>query len=126
MSRATVNAGIKGALGGLSGIFYDVEQLQAAGSNSQANSTAITKTLSVFLTLSGVTTRGGRLPVPEKPGQYHKVYNNTTTNMKIYPNTSAKLGAGATADANVSLGPKKAKGWVSVSRTQWYLVDVLA
>lgn len=126
MSRATQAAGIYGRDGKIDIIRYNIASVTAAGSNSQANSTLLTNSVTVVTTLSGVTTRGVRLPNFPQPGTRVQVINATTTNMKVYPGTSGKLALAATINANVSLAALKSKAWLATTDRQWVLSDTLA
>lgn len=126
MSRATIVAGIQGKNGMADLVRWNPAIVNAAGSNSQANSTLLTTTVTIIASLTAVTTRGVRLINFPATGTIMKVISAITTNCKVYPGTSAKLGTGATANANVSLAALKCKTWIAQNQRQWVAVDTLA
>lgn len=92
----------------------------AGGSNSQANSTAITRPITVVTTVSS-TTRGVRLPTPANVGAYYTVYNASATTMNVYPQTNGKLGTAAT-NAALTVATNKGQRFWAQSATQWRAV----
>lgn len=126
MSRTTYLAGLEGALGLTQNQYINPQTVTAAGSNSQANSTLLSTIITIVVSLSAITTRGVRLPNLPRPGRIAQVINLQTTNLKVYPGTSAKLGQGASANANVSLAALKTKTWIATSALQWVLINQLA
>ncbi len=102
------------------GVVLDTALVAAAGSNSQANSTALTKPLNIVVTVSA-TTRGVKLPVATT-GKQVEVINGVTTNMKVYPATNGKIGSAAT-NANISLASLGAKIFTAKNTTQWYVTS---
>lgn len=91
----------------------------AAGSNSQANATAITKSAVVITTVSA-TTRALRLPVAVT-GRIVQVFNRATSQAaKIFPATGARIGLAATnalGSARVAFGSGNI--YVAESATRW-------
>jgi hypothetical protein len=77
--------------------------LSAAGSNSQANSTPITRPAAVVTSVSSPT-RGIRLPVATT-GLTELISNAGSNSMHVFPATGARIGSAATnAFVNVSAG----------------------
>lgn len=91
----------------------------AAGSNSQANSTAITKRITVVSTVSS-TARGVRLPAPTV-GDYYEVYNGSATTMNVYPASGGKIGTASTNAAATLAANKGSRYWAQTA-TQWRVV----
>lgn len=92
----------------------------AAGSNSQANSTAITRPITVVTTVSS-TARGVRLPTPANVGAYYTVYNGSGTTMNVYPATGGKIGTAAT-NAALTIATNKGQRFWAQTATQWRAV----
>lgn len=71
-----------------------VQVAAAAGSNSQANATAITKSVVVITTVSA-TTRAVRLPTAAT-GLKVEIHNAGATQVKVYPATGDRVAAAST------------------------------
>lgn len=91
----------------------------AAGTNSQANATAITNSM-VFVTTVSATTRGVRLPAAVT-GLQVQVNNNVATAVKVYPATGDKIGTGAT-NAAVALAASKGNIYTARDAVTWSVV----
>lgn len=101
------------------------EVIAAAGSNSQAGSTLISKRIAVVTTVA-TSTRGVRLPAPAaneqgQYGAYYEVYNATAKTMNVYPATGGNVGTAATNAAATLAANKGARYWAQ-SATQWRVV----
>lgn len=91
----------------------------AAGTNSQANATAITKSM-VFVTTVSATTRGVRLPAAVT-GRQVTITNNIATAVKVYPATGDKIGTGST-NAAVALAASKGNIYVARDAVTWNVI----
>ena len=104
----------------ISGLTTVTPQLvAAAGTNSQANATAITKSF-VFVTTVSATTRGVRLPAAAT-GLQVQVNNNVATAVKVYPATGDKIGTGAT-NAAVALAASKGNIYTARDAVTWNVI----
>lgn len=93
--------------------------IAAAGSNSQANSTALTASINIVATVSA-TTRGVRLPTAEA-GDIVIVKNKSATLMNVYPATGAAINA-LSANAAYDLSAATSAMFVAESATLWHTV----
>jgi len=91
----------------------------AAGSNSQTDSTAITKSVVVVTTVSA-TTRGVRLPAAGT-GREYRIHNAGGTNVNVYPATNDAIGSGATNAASV-LTKGKASIYFAQDAVTWVVM----
>ena len=91
----------------------------AAGSNSQADSTALTKPVNIIATVSA-TTRGVRLPTATV-GDIVIVKNKSATLMNVYPASGAAVNA-LSADAAFDLAATTSAMFVAESATLWHTV----
>jgi len=102
----------------LDGISTNAPQIAvAAGSNSQANATAITKARVVVTTVSA-TSRAVRLPAAAT-GREVEIYNTTATAMKVYPATGDKIMAGSTNAVGVAIAAGKAVKYFALDAVTW-------
>lgn len=94
----------------------------AAGSNSQANATLVTKSEVVITTVSA-TTRAIKLPV-WATGLRIEVFNRATANAaKVYPSTGARIGLAATnalGSAKVAAGSGNI--YLASSASRWVVM----
>lgn len=93
--------------------------IAAAGSNSQANSTALTSPVNIIATVSA-TTRGVRLPTADA-GDIVIVKNKSATGCNVYPATGAAVNA-LSADAAYDLAATTSVMFVAESATLWHTV----
>ena len=91
----------------------------AAGSNSQANSTALTSPVNIIATVSA-TTRGVRLPTATA-GDILIVKNKSATGCNVYPATGAAVNA-LSANAAYDLAATTSVMFVAESATLWHTV----
>lgn len=89
----------------------------AAGSNSQAGATAITKSRVIVTTVSA-TSRAVRLPAAAT-GREVEVYNVGATGVKVYPATGDKIAAGATNAVGTAIAKNKAVKYFAQDATTW-------
>lgn len=102
----------------ITGIETDTPQLaNAAGSNSQANATAITKS-NVIVVLVSATTRAVKLPVAAT-GKIVRIWNDTTTGVKVYPATGGTIGAAATNAVGAAIATRKGVIYYARNATHW-------
>lgn len=100
------------------GIVNQTPQLAvAAGSNSQANATLVTKSVVIITTVSS-TTRALRLPTNPAVGDTYDLLNDTATTAKVYPGSNATIGAGST-NANTTIAGRKGTTFRARSATHW-------
>jgi hypothetical protein len=92
----------------------------AAGSNSQANATLITKAL-VIVTVVSATTRAVKLPAAAT-GLTVQINNVGATQMKVYPNTGDKIGAGATNAVGTAIAVNKGNIYTAQDATTWRVI----
>jgi hypothetical protein len=92
----------------------------AAGSNSQANATAITKSAAVITTVSA-TTRGIRLPAAAT-GLRIEIFNAAATAVKPYPATNDKIGAASTNAAGTAIAAGKGNIYLAQSDSLWRVI----
>jgi hypothetical protein len=117
----------KGALSAAIGSFASVDTnginvsvpqiVAAAGSNSQAAATAITKSRVVVTTVSA-TSRAVRLPTAAT-GREVEVYNAAATAVKVYPATNDKIGAASTNAAGTAIAAGKPVKYIAQDATTW-------
>ncbi len=88
----------------------------AAGSNSQANATALAASLNVVATVSA-TTRGVRLP-SASAGDIVIIHNAAATAVKTYPATGGQIGAAST-NAALQVAAGKSTLFMAQSATRW-------
>lgn len=107
---------------GSDGTMVNVQQLAAAGTSSQANSTPVTDFRTVLVVTCAASTAGIRLPVVATgvPAVLD-VYNCTATKCLIYPGAGAAIGAGS-ANASTSVAGNKALRFIAQSSTQWQVL----
>lgn len=89
----------------------------AAGSNSQANATPVTKS-NVIVILVSATTRALRLPAAAT-GKIVRIFNDTTTGVKIYPATGATIGAAATNAVGTAIATRKGTIYYARNTNHW-------
>lgn len=116
-----------GVISATSGTFTDltvngvstrgVQLAAAAGSNSQANATPITKSLVVITTVSA-TTRAVRLP-SAATGLQVQVQNGASTAVKIYPATGDRIAAAATNAVGTAIAARKGNIYTARDATTW-------
>lgn len=94
-----------------------VQTAVAAGSNSQANATPITKSLVVVATVSA-TTRAVRLPAAAT-GLQVQVQNGAATAVKIYPATGDKIAAASTNAVGTAIAARKGNIYTAINATTW-------
>lgn len=99
---------------------YGVQIAAAAGSNSQANATAITKSRVVVTTVSA-TTRGVRLPTAATGLEVH-VLNAGANAVKPYPATGDKIAAGSTNAAGTAIAAAKGNIYLAQDATTWRVI----
>lgn len=97
-----------------------VQSAVAAGSNSQANATPITKSLVMVVTVSA-TTRAVRLPTAAT-GLTVQIANAAGTAVKVYPATGDKIGAGATNAVGTAIATVKSNVYVARDSTTWIVM----
>ncbi len=89
-----------------------VQVAAAAGSNSQANATAITKSVVV------ISTRAVRLPAAAT-GRVVEVHNAGATQVKIYPSTGDAIGTAATNAVGTAIGKTKGNIYRAQNASTW-------
>lgn len=101
-----------------SGVWTQIPQIAtAAGSNSQTNATAITKS-AVVVTVVSATTRAVRLPTAAT-GKRVFINNGATTAVKVYPATGDKIGAGATNAVGTAIAANKGNIYFAQDAVTW-------
>lgn len=88
----------------------------AAGSNSQANSTLITKSVAIIATVSA-TTRGVRLP-SAATGLTVRVMNNGATSARVWPFSGDRIAAAAT-NASTTLAKQVGRLYIAQNANTW-------
>lgn len=94
-----------------------VQTAAAAGSNSQANATPITKSLVIVATVSA-TTRAVRLPTAAT-GKTVQIQNGAATAVKVYPATGDKIAAAATNAVGTAIATRKGNIYSARDATTW-------
>lgn len=94
-----------------------VQRATAAGSNSQANATPITKSMVMVATVSA-TTRAVRLPAAATGKQVH-IQNCAGTGVKVYPATGDRIGAAATNAVGAAIIKRKGSIYTAQDATTW-------
>lgn len=89
----------------------------AAGSNSQANALAITKS-NVVAVVVAATTRALRLPAAAT-GKVVSISNAAALAVKVYPATGDRIGAAATNAVGAAIATMKANTYRAVDATRW-------
>jgi hypothetical protein len=97
-----------------------VQNAIAAGSNSQANATAITKALVMVVTVSA-TTRAVKLPAAAT-GLTVQIQNTASTAVKVYPATGDKIGSAATNAVGAAIATLKGNIYTAKDATTWLVV----
>lgn len=93
----------------------------AAGSNSQANATELSKFLNIVTTVSA-TTRAVKLPTAAT-GKMVAIFNGASTAVKVYPNTGDKVASASTnAVAAATIGAGKGNIYVAQDTLTWRLM----
>lgn len=101
----------------VSGFISTPAQLAAAaGTSSQANSTAITKSAFIIVTVTN-STRGVRLPAAVTGRMVHG-FNGATTAALVYPATNDKIGASST-NAGVLMSGGKGNIYLAQDAVTW-------
>lgn len=93
----------------------------AAGSNSQANATALTSYLNVVTTVSA-TTRAVKLPTAAT-GLQVAIHNAAATAVKVYPATGDKINAAATnAVGTQTIAQNKGNIYIAQDAVTWRVI----
>lgn len=88
--------------------------VSAAGTD-QTGATALSKTFNVVSTAT--ENQGIKLPTASS-GVLYTIINGTTTNVKIYPNTSGTINSGA-ANASILISPGSTIKLIGIDNTNW-------
>lgn len=97
-----------------------IQSAAAAGSNSQANATPITKSQVIVVTVTA-TTRAVRLPTAAT-GNKVQINNSATTAVKVYPATNDKIGSGATNAVGAAIAAQKGNIYVAKDAVTWQVL----
>ncbi len=103
--------------GTLTGFAGPINLVAAAGSNSQANSTALAYGGTSIVTTVSSTHRGVRLPTAVT-GVAVSVFNDATTTVRVYPGTGATIGASST-NTNTTIATRKGTLFVAKNTNHW-------
>lgn len=93
------------------------QTVAAAGSNSQANATPITKSLVIVTTVSA-TTRAVRLPTAAT-GRQVQIQNGAATAVKVYPATGDRIAAAATNAVGTAIATRKGNIYTARDAVTW-------
>lgn len=97
-----------------------VQVAAAAGSNSQANATPITKSRVVVATVSA-TTRAVKLPAAAT-GLEVFIFNAGATGVKVYPATGDSIVAGATNAVGTAIAKNKGNIYMARNASNWRVI----
>lgn len=118
--RGTVQA-TAGLVNGGGMKFQSVATVAAAGSNSQANATALTAFLNIVTTVSA-TTRAVKLPTAAT-GKTVAIHNTASTAVKVYPATGDKINAASTnAVGTQTIAQNKGNIYIAQDATTWRVI----
>lgn len=118
--RGTVQA-TAGLVNGGDMTFQSVATVAAAGSNSQANATALTAFLNIVTTVSA-TTRAVKLPTAAT-GKTVAIHNTASTAVKVYPATGDKINAASTnAVGTQTIAQNKGNIYIAQDATTWRVI----
>lgn len=105
----------------VTGFSANVPQIAAAaGSNSQANATAITKSVCIITTVSG-TTRAVRLPTAAT-GRVVEIHNAGATQVKVYPGTGDRISTAATNAVGTAIAKTKGNIYRAQNASTWRVI----
>lgn len=102
------------------GAILGTATVAAAGSNSQANATALASPLNIVTTVSA-TTRAVRLPAAEA-GKVVQIMNAAATAVKVYPATGDKIASASTNAVGAAIAAGKGNIYVGQDAQTWRLL----